>query len=164
MDFFKKRLWGLVVAADIIIVDQLSKYLMLKLLVGKSIVVVPGLLDFKLAFNTGVSFSAFNNLPADWGPYLLSAVASIITLFFIWWMGREPRMIFKIGLGLIIGGAIGNVIDRLRFGAVVDFISVHYQNWYFPIFNIADSAISIGVALLLFDSILDLKRNNKANS
>lgn len=164
MNFFKTRFWGLAVAADIIIVDQISKYLMLKLLIKEPIVVVPGLLDFQLAFNKGVSFSAFNDLPSSWGPYFLSGVALAASSFFIWWMGREPRMIFKIGIGLVVGGALGNVIDRLRFGAVVDFISVHYQNWYFPIFNLADSAISIGVALLLFDSILDLKRNKKADS
>lgn len=167
MHFFARRRLGLSIAALVLAVDQFSKHFILQNL-GSVWVLAPNFLAFNLSFNRGVSFSFLGDvhtplvlgsltIPADiWLPLKLSLFALVVVSIFIAWLGSTHRRLFQIGLGLIIGGALGNVVDRLNYGAVVDFIQVHYAAyWVFPTFNVADSAITIGVALILLDGVVD---------
>ena len=85
---------------------------------------------------------------------LFSLVAAAIVTVLIYWLSRAESSLLAVAIGLIIGGAIGNVIDRIRFGAVVDFLDFHVGTWHWPAFNIADSAICVGVAVMLLDGLL----------
>jgi signal peptidase II len=85
---------------------------------------------------------------------LFSLVAAAIVTVLIYWLSRVDSSLLAVAIGLIIGGAIGNVIDRIRLGAVVDFLDFHVESWHWPAFNVADSAICIGVAVMLLDGLL----------
>jgi len=113
--------------------------------------VIPGFLNWTLAFNTGAAFS-FLAGQAGWQRWLFTALAIGVSIVLALWLSRTPRRDWRtaLPLALVIGGALGNLVDRLRFGHVIDFIQVYYQQWYFPAFNIADSAISVGAVLLLW--------------
>lgn len=95
---------------------------------------------------------------------MLPAVAVIICVALAVWLARSTHWVVTVGLAMIIGGALGNVIDRVRFGAVYDFLDVHVVGWHWPAFNVADSAISIGVALLILNSLFAIgeRRTTKA--
>jgi signal peptidase II len=109
--------------------------------------------NFTLYHNTGAAFSFLNDA-GGWQRYLFSAIAIGVSLVLVVWIARLPgnQRLLALSLALILGGAVGNLWDRLTMGYVVDFISVHYQNRYFPAFNIADSAISVGAVCMLLDS------------
>jgi len=134
---------GLVVAA----LDQVSKWQILQSLSGQG-VEVTGFFNLVLVCNTGISFGL---LPGD-SPvkaWLLSAFAlAVVVGLLIWVRGKDSQLLVA-GCGLVVGGALGNVVDRLRIGCVIDFIDVHAAGWHWPAFNLADSAITVGVALLL---------------
>ena len=101
-----------------------------------------------MAWNRGISFSLFRS---DWaaGPYVWAGLAVAVAIALGWWLGRVRHMLTAVALGLVIGGALGNAIDRLRLGAVADFLDFHWQGWHWPAFNLADSAISVGIVLLV---------------
>lgn len=109
--------------------------------------------DLVLTCNRGISFGFFNDGGAL-NAALFSVVAAAIVLLLILWLAHTRSLLLGIAIGFVIGGAIGNVIDRLRFGGVVDFLYFHVASWYWPAFNLADSAITIGVALMLIDGLL----------
>jgi len=113
---------------------------------------VTGFFNLVMAWNRGVSFGLFAH-EADVMPYVLIAVALAITGFLVVWLRRTDRVFQAVCIGLVIGGAIGNVIDRFRFGAVADFLDVHAAGWHWPAFNIADSCIVVGVLLLVADGL-----------
>jgi len=133
----------------ILVFDQITKYLALES-ITKPIVITP-FLNFILVFNKGVSFSlfSFDKKSMTW---LLTIVIILITCYFIKWMFETKQKFMKYCLALICGGAVGNLIDRFRFGAVVDFIDFHIGVRHWPAFNIADSAVCIGALLLLIYS------------
>lgn len=106
-----------------------------------------------VVWNQGVSFGLLSN-DSDYGPYLLIGLSFVIAIGFAIWMFRTENPIHHLGIGLVIGGALGNVIDRFRFGAVFDFLDVHAFGYHWPAFNIADSAICIGVFILMIYSFL----------
>jgi signal peptidase II len=110
--------------------------------------------NLTLQYNTGAAFSFLSDA-GGWQRYFFSVVAVVISAVLVVWLYRMPRQqrLLALALALILGGALGNVWDRLLLGHVVDFISVHYGGYYFPAFNIADSAISVGAALMIFDSL-----------
>ena len=112
-------------------------------------------LNLTLAHNYGAAFSFLSDA-GGWQRWFFTVLASAVTLVLFVWLVRLPRGEWRTGLalGLIIGGAIGNVVDRVQLGYVVDFIDVHYRGWHWPAFNVADSAITCGVALLLLDALL----------
>jgi signal peptidase II len=114
-----------------------------------------------LAHNTGAAFS-FLASAGGWQRWFLAAVAGVVSVVVAVWLTRlEPRQrILGLSLGLILGGGLGNLIDRVTLGYVVDFISWHYEEWYWPAFNIADSAICLGAVLLLWDSVLGESSKN----
>lgn len=153
--------WGMMaygVAAVIVVLDQLSKYWILDVahLPDRSPIQVLPFFQFTMVWNTGVSFGM---LRADsaLGRWLLVAFALAIVAALAVWARRITRPLLAASVGLMLGGALGNnLIDRVRFGAVADFLDFHAL--YFPwVFNVADSAISVGVALLLLDSLLNSK-------
>ena len=106
-----------------------------------------------LTFNQGVSFGLFSG-EASWQPYLLSALALAISIGLFVWLAKQPSRHLAIAVGLIVGGAVGNIIDRLRISAVVDFLDFHWGDWHWPAFNLADSAITLGVISILVVDIL----------
>jgi len=144
--------FGLGIAIFALILDQSTKLLALRLLTdSKSIVVLPGFFDFTLAWNRGVSFSLFSS-SSQIMPLVLSCIAIVIIFGLLWWLTKVDNLIMGCGLGLILGGAVGNLIDRLRFGAVVDFLDFYLAGYHWPTFNIADCAVIVGVGLILLDS------------
>ena len=102
--------------------------------------------------NRGASFGIFSDAPG-WASIALIVFAIIISIVLAIWMWQAQETLLSVALGLVIGGAIGNVIDRIRFGAVVDFLDFHAGGWHWPAFNVADSAITLGVILLILDSL-----------
>ncbi|MDB5491504.1 MAG: Lipoprotein signal peptidase [Micavibrio sp.] len=105
-----------------------------------------------MVWNKGVSFGIFNNHGAS-GPLLLTILAIAIVTMFLIWMVRSPSGLVRLSIAMIIGGALGNVVDRLRFGAVADFLDFHLGNLHWPAFNLADSTICLGIAMLLIHSL-----------
>lgn len=135
----------------IIIADQLSKLVVLEhFQLHESLPVIGGLLNWTLAYNEGAAFSFLSDA-GGWQRWLFTALAVIVSGILLVWLKRTARSDWRtaLPLALIVGGAIGNVIDRVRFGHVVDFIDVHYGSWSWPAFNIADSAISVGAVMLI---------------
>lgn len=155
-----RRATGLTLGMLVLLVDLWSKNWAMQTLDSENISVIDGLLQWSLAFNRGASFSLMN----DWvyAPYKLAAVAIIAAGALIWLLGRAESKWYTIGLGLILGGAIGNLVDRVRFGAVVDFIDVYWGLAHFPTFNVADSAITVGVICVLIDGIIAKRQAPKA--
>lgn len=142
---------ALAVAAGVLALDQATKWLALtRLSPGLPVSVVDGLLALTLVLNPGLAFGMLGAVPADWRWVVaLLSLAALCALGFLALQllpgGGWPA---ALALGLIFGGAVGNLIDRWRFGAVVDFIDVYWKVYHWPAFNVADSAISVGVALL----------------
>jgi len=139
----------------VIILDYWTKVLATESLTLYRPVELTGWLNMTLAHNYGAAFSFLSDA-GGWQRWLFTGLSSVVTLVLIVWMLRLPvsEKLTGAALGLIIGGAVGNLIDRIRFGYVVDFIDVYYQDWHWPAFNVADSAISCGVILLLIDGLV----------
>jgi signal peptidase II len=138
-----------------VVADQISKELLLRTLLkaGSLISIIDGFFQLVVVWNSGVSFGLMNGdraLPA----WVLSAVAIAVCVGLFVWLRRNDRRLTGWGIGLVMGGAIGNVIDRARWGAVFDFADFHVYQWHWPAFNVADSAIVVGVGLMLIDSLL----------
>jgi signal peptidase II len=162
MPFARRMLrTGLLFSLVLIVADQLSKILVMQYLLpgGRGMVLTP-FLNLVVVWNRGVSFGLFGH---DWAgaPWVLSALAVAIVVLLCLWLTKAQRRLTALALGAIIGGAIGNVIDRARFGAVYDFIDLHYAGWHWPAFNLADSAITLGVVALLVDSLLFDRQSRK---
>ena len=148
-------LTGITIGIVVLVLDQIAKWQILRLFDGTSgsgLAVTP-FFNLVLTFNHGVTFGMFNGAGArSMNTIIFSLVASAIVVGLLFWL-RQARSIFIIGaIGLIIGGAIGNMTDRIRLGGVVDFLDFHWRDHHYWAFNVADSAICIGVALLLIDS------------
>ena len=141
-------------AAAIVVADQVVKWIVLRAFAPGESRALTDFLNLVLVFNKGAAFSLFAQAPG-WQTPLLSAFAIIAAIVVGWFIVRSPdKTLFCLGLALILGGAIGNVIDRLRFGHVVDFLDFHALGWHWPAFNVADSAISIGAVLLILEGFL----------
>ncbi len=152
---------GLAIAVLVIAADQLVKAWMMALLLDPMrILTVTDFFALAPAMNRGVAFSFFGE-NSGWGSVVFSALALIVSAILVRWLTQTGRVVMIIALGLIIGGALGNAIDRLRHGAVFDFLYFHAGAYSFPAFNLADSAISVGVALLLLDSLFAKRETAK---
>ncbi len=149
-------------AAAALAADQLHKWWMLSIveIAERQVITVTPFFDVVLVWNRGVSYGWFQQ-DSDLGIYLLVAFTALAVLAMIIWLATCDGARVAVALGLIIGGALGNGIDRLVHGAVADFFSFHAFGFYWYIFNLADVAIVAGVAVLLYDSILDKWRANK---
>lgn len=132
--------------------DVLTKWLILNFVMAppRTIEITP-FLNLTLGFNTGVSFGMFRELFVD-RPLVLVGIKMVIVVGILFWAMRTAKPSETISLGLIAGGATGNVLDRLRQGAVTDFLDFHVGNWHWPAFNMADTMITIGVVLLIASS------------
>jgi signal peptidase II len=139
---------GLLLAADL-----LSKWWVLAQVMNPPrIIEVAPFFNLVLVMNRGVSFGMLGGAPG-WMPWALTAFALLIAAALAIWLRRADSRILACALGAVIAGAIGNAIDRMRFGAVVDFLDFHAFGWHWPAFNVADSAIVVGVGLLILDSL-----------
>lgn len=149
----------LLLAAGVILVDQLTKVLILGYYRLGDSTYVTSFFDVVRAHNTGAAFS-FLHSASGWQRWFFTAIGVAAAVFIVWLLRRHPgQKLFSFALACILGGALGNVIDRLVHGYVVDFIQVHWRNaYYFPAFNIADSAITIGAACLILDELLRVRR------
>ena len=138
-------------AAAIVLADQLTKWLMLVRFAPGERLELTGFFNLVLVFNKGAAFS-FLAAAQGWQTPLLAAFALGAAVVVSVLLVRSPeRRVLCAGLSLILGGALGNLVDRLRFGHVVDFLDFHAAGWHWPAFNVADSAITIGAALLILD-------------
>ena len=147
----RNALSWLTVSAVVIALDQLTKQIALTLLQPYAPhPVIPGLLNWTLAFNTGAAFSFLHDA-GGWQRWLFSLLAVSVSGVLIVWLSRLPRGEWRTALPLafVIGGALGNLVDRVRLGRVTDFIEVYHEQWSWPAFNIADSAIFVGAVLLI---------------
>ncbi len=149
----KPARWGVLAAFLVFALDQASKTWLIHGydMAARGRVAVLPVLDLVMAWNFGISYGLFqqNSLM---GQYALVAFKIIIALALIIWLARTPVKIVALALGLLIGGALGNALDRVIYGAVADFFSLHFAGYYWYVFNIADVAIVAGVGLLLYDS------------
>ena len=142
----------LLVALVVLALDQATK-LFMRLVLGDELPIeVTGFFNLVLAYNRGVSFSLLW-IEGPGGQYLLAALALAIVAALVWWVRREPRLFNAVTAGMIVGGALGNILDRLYLGAVVDFLDFHAFGWHWPAFNVADSGIVIGALLLIADGL-----------
>lgn len=147
-----RRWWAwLILSLAIVAADQLSKLAMTALIRPGEQRVVTNFFSLVLAFNSGAAFSFLRDVEG-WPRYLFSAVAIAAGGLIIWLLRRGGDRRYCAGLALILGGAAGNLWDRLTLGHVVDFLLFHWEGWYYPAFNVADSAITVGAALLILDS------------
>ena len=150
----------LILSVVVVALDQIVKAIVMSALqLHVPHPVIPGFLNWTLAFNTGAAFSFLDN-QGGWQRWLFSMLALIVSAVLIRWLATIPRAEWRnaLPLALVIGGALGNLIDRLRFGQVTDFIDVYYGSWSFPAFNIADSAITVGAVLLVWFSLFGTKQ------
>jgi signal peptidase II len=153
---------GLVLAAAILVADQASKWFMLELLDMPEVRHIPLLalgpfgFDLTMVWNRGVTFGLLQG-EEPWHAWALAGLAAIIVGFLLRWMARADSLRVGLSLGAIIGGAVGNMIDRFRFGAVADFFDAHAFGWHWYVFNVADAAIVAGVAVLAFDALFPPK-------
>jgi signal peptidase II len=150
----------LVVSVIIVIADQLSKEYITRHFGEFEFASVLPILDITRMHNVGAAFS-FLASASGWQRWLFIGLAVVVSAAIIVWLYRLPRgshTLLAAGLSLVLGGAVGNVIDRIRLGFVVDFIHFHWDQAYFPAFNVADSAITVGAAFLLLDALFDPRR------
>ena len=148
----------------VIIIDQWTKWLAeTKLTFHEPVPVIEPFLNWTLAYNYGAAFSFLADA-GGWQKWFFSGLALVMSLFLIVYLIKAPRKatLLSFGLALVLGGAVGNLIDRLLHGHVIDFIHVHYANvWDYPIFNVADMGISIGVVLIVIDMLFLEKKREK---
>ena len=151
---------GFAVAAGVAIADQLVKWWAIETLMAtpEGIEVLP-VFNLVMVWNRGVSFGMFGGGAV--APWLLAAVAAAVAVALGVWLMRAEGRWLALALGLIVGGAVGNIVDRLRFGAVADFLDFHIGAYHWPAFNVADASITVGVALLLIDALLIRRERHK---
>ena len=154
---------GALMALAILIADQASKWWVLEVfdLPSKVSVAVLPVLNLTMVWNRGITFGLLSS-DSTLASAMLAAVALGVVVALGLWLRRAERLAVALALGAVAGGAIGNVIDRLRYGAVVDFIHAHAWGWSWYVFNIADAAIVCGVGVLLLDSIFPVRQATTA--
>jgi signal peptidase II len=148
----------LLLSAMVVLVDQLTKSYISRHYGEFEFTTVLPILDITRMHNVGAAFS-FLASASGWQRWLFIALAVGVSIAIVVWLFRMPpsKVLLAAGLSLVLGGAIGNVIDRIRLGYVVDFIHFHWDRAYFPAFNVADSAITVGAAFLLLDALFEPK-------
>lgn len=154
------RRTGYSLALGIFALDRLSKWWLLEKfdLAEKSPVPLLPFFDLTLIWNRGISLGLFQT-GSETGRYILIALTSLISLAVAAWLWRADRLHMGVALGLVLGGAIGNIWDRFQYGAVADFLHFFIGGWSFYIFNVADAAITVGVAILLWDALFLRKKS-----
>ncbi|MGD9631198.1 MAG: signal peptidase II [Pyrinomonadaceae bacterium] len=156
------KLAYLAIAGGVFLIDQTTKaWAVRRLRFGDDLSVIPGFLNMAYAENTGVAFSMLDDHGSTgrWGLSIVALIAGTLVIYFFW---RTPRTDDRImgALALLLAGIVGNVVDRIRLGFVVDFIDVQFGSWHYPTFNVADMAIVAGAGLLIIDMFLSKRRQN----
>lgn len=152
-------------SAVVVLLDQLAKLAVVDNLTLYQRMPVLGFFDLVRLHNTGAAFSFLAN-ESGWQNLFFMGIAILVSIALIWWLAtlpRKGRTVLALGLALVIGGAIGNLIDRAIYGYVVDFLLFYYREWSYPAFNLADSAITCGVALILFDGFVLERRRQEVS-
>ena len=139
-------------SAVVVVLDQITKYIAESKLDFRVPVDIFPSLNMTLVYNRGAAFSFLSDA-GGWQRWFFMTLSAVVSIALIYWLRNveKDRIFLSAGLALVLGGAVGNLIDRSLYGHVIDFIDVYYQNWHFPAFNIADSAISLGAGLLIVD-------------
>jgi len=152
------RRW-LALAALIVVADQVTKYAVVQYFAVNNTVAVTSFLNLLLVYNPGAAFSFLSDA-AGWQRWFFVAIALIASAWIVILLRQYPNQrLFALALSLVLAGAIGNVIDRILFGAVVDFLDFHAYGWHWPAFNVADSAITCGALLLIWDALRQGKKS-----
>ncbi|MDO4441546.1 MAG: signal peptidase II [Moraxella sp.] len=153
------------IALVILIIDQMTKfYFNTRFELYETVDVIPPVLNWTLAYNYGAAFSFLADA-GGWQKYFFAILGLVVAVFIIGYLRQIPRTakVLSLGLALVLGGAIGNVIDRFIHGYVIDFIHVHYADvWHYPIFNIADIGICVGMVLVVWDMLFLEKKRKPA--
>jgi signal peptidase II len=145
----------LLLSVAIVILDQVTKHLItLKFFLGESIPVIPGFFDLAYVRNTGAAWGMLGGFN---GLLVALSLAVLVVLIFFRRSFLTDSLIHRLALGLMLGGIVGNLLDRIRFQYVVDFLDFHWQTHHFPAFNVADSAICVGVALYMISAVFPAK-------
>jgi signal peptidase II len=156
---FQGMLPWLILAIILILADQFTKTLIVGYYKLGDSTPVTSFFNIVRAHNTGAAFS-FLAGAGGWQRWFFTGIGAIATIFILWMLrSHHAQKLFAFALACILGGAIGNVIDRLIHGYVVDFLDFYYGTWHFPAFNVADSAITVGACCLILDEILRVKRS-----
>ena len=152
---------GLLLAVCIMVLDQITKWwIVFSVMQPPRVIPITPFFNLVMGWNRGVSFGLFNS-DSPLNDWLLPLIALVIIGFLLVWLVRSESLLMALALGSVIGGAIGNVIDRFHFGAVADFLDLHMAGYHFPAFNVADSGISIGAIILVVDSLFSSPDKNK---
>ncbi len=182
----KSKFSALLLIVLVVLFDQLSKWAVMEKVIAPALgmerqagfvewlgnpvkysfvrVGVTPFFDWVMVWNKGISFGMFQS-DSPYGPYFMIALALAISAFFLVWLIRTDNKFLIIAISIVVGGALGNVMDRLRFGAVADFLDFHIGDLHWPAFNIADSCITLGIALIVLDGIfLEPGRHKKAEA
>lgn len=149
------------IAILVIVIDQVTKQAAERALSLHDALPVTSFFNITLAYNRGAAFSFLNNA-GGWQRWLFTAISLTVSLVLIVWLYRmtKKERWLSLAIALILGGAVGNLIDRVWYGHVIDFIQVYYQSWYFPSFNVADSAIFCGTVLLIGLTLFENREEN----
>lgn len=167
MQFNKRNAYWLLITVLIVGLDLWTKHLAsTQLSYARPVEILP-ILNFTLLHNPGAAFSFLSDA-GGWQRWFFTAVSAVVSVVLLVWITRlkQSEKLLAVSLALILGGALGNLYDRVSLGYVIDFISVHYNDWYFPAFNIADSAITVGAALMIIDMFFgeQARANSKRNA
>lgn len=156
-----KWLW---VSLVVIVLDQMSKFIASGMLILHDPVAVLPFFNLTLMHNTGAAFS-FLAGASGWQRWFFTVLAMIVSVVLVVWLRRlQPQdKWMAAALALVLGGAVGNLIDRVMYGYVVDFIQLYYKDWYYPAFNIADSAITVGAVMLVIDTLRGKEKQGRLN-
>jgi signal peptidase II len=160
MSFQYKNVYWLWLSAAIIVLDQITKQLVVKNFAEFERLALTPFLNLCRVHNTGAAFSMMSDLP----PLAFVLLGTVVSLGILVWMRANPssQRLVAVALALILGGALGNVIDRATRGHVIDFVDFYVGTWHFPAFNVADIAITFGAGFLILDMLLDLRRGKMA--
>jgi signal peptidase II len=142
------------------VIDQITKYLIVQNFTSHKVVEVTAFLNLVLVYNPGAAFSFLSDA-AGWQRWFFIAIALVAAVWIVYLLRKYPRQtLFCFALSLVLAGALGNVIDRILFGAVIDFLDFHAYGWHWPAFNVADAAITCGAVLLVWDGFRPQKSGN----
>ncbi len=160
MAFHYKNVYWLWISAAVMLLDQVTKQLIVKNLGWFDVLPVVPHFNIVHMRNTGAAFSMLSNA----SPVFFILLGTAVSLGILWWLRKNPQgqTLVAVGLSMILGGALGNVIDRATRGYVVDFLDFYWSSWHFAAFNVADSAISVGAGLLILDMLLEGRRARAA--
>ena len=154
-------LFGIVLAIVIATLDQFTKWIIVSVVMTPPrMIEVTGFFNFVLVGNRGVSFGLLSS-DSPWGQPLLIALALGLSALLVFWLRGAQNRLLAGSIGLVLGGAVGNAIDRVNHGAVIDFLDFHLAGYHWPAFNLADSAIVIGVAAIILEGLFARSKDNK---